>query len=278
MKRKTVNILTYIFLISICLIWMFPMIYGLTTSFKSQTDIMSVGFKLLPVNWILDNYVKVITNTSSAPILKWFLNSMVISISHSFLVIIIVSLASYGYTRMEFRGRDILFYIILGISMFPGVVNLIPSYKIVQKLGWINTPLSVIVPGLAGVGNVFLVRQFMMDIPRVYDESARIDGASDFFIYFKIILPLVRPVLIVVGLFSFIGSWNDFLWPSIVINDVSKLPITAGLQLLQDIYGNYVMIGQLMASAVIAMIPTTLLFIFAQKYFMESLNIGAGIK
>ena len=111
------------------------------------------------------------------------------------------------------------------------------------------------------MGNIFLVRQFMKGIPGELDESAKVDGASDFRIYYSIILPLVKPVLIVCGLFSFIGSWNDFLWPVIVYTDVEKMPITAGLLLLQDIYGNYRMIGQLMGSAILAIIPTLVLFI-----------------
>ena len=171
-----------------------------------------------------------------------------------------------------------MFFVVLAISMFPGVVNIIPSYKIVDALGWVNTPLAVIMPGLGGVGNVFLVRQFMLGIPKSYDESARMDGATDFQIYSKIMLPLIKPSLIVAGIFSFTGSWNDFLWPTIVLNDVNKLTVTAGLQLLQDIYGNYMVIGQLMGSTLLAMIPTMLLFIFAQKYFMDAMDLNIGVK
>ena len=136
----------------------------------------------------------------------------------------------------------------------------------------------MIIPGLAGMGNIFLVRQFMKNIPKEFDESARVDGAGEFTIYSRIIVPMIKPVLIVTGLFSFTGSWNDFLWPVIVYNDVEKMPITAGLLLLQDIYGNYRMIGQLMGSAFLAIIPTVLLFLFAQKYFVQSMNLNSGVK
>nr|WP_236048894.1 carbohydrate ABC transporter permease [Marinilactibacillus psychrotolerans] len=259
-------------------IWLLPVIYALTTSFKSQSDVMQTGFRLLPASWIMDNYVRVLSNTSSAPIVRWFFNSLFISTTHTLLMMVFVSLAAFGYARMDFKYRDTMFFTILAISMFPAVVNIIPNYMIVHKLGWVNTPLAVIMPGLGGVGNVFLVRQFMQGLPKSYDESARMDGANDFTIYFKIILPLIKPVLIVTSIFSFTGSWNDFLWPTIVLNNVDQLTITAGLQLLQDIYGNYMVIGQLMASAFLAMIPTSLLFIFAQKYFIESLNLNTGIK
>lgn len=278
---KKINVskyLAYVFLILICVIWIVPIIFGVSTSFRSQTEVVSVGFKLLPVNWIVDNYVAILENTSSAPILRWIWNSIFIASVHTFLVVIVISVTAYAYSRMNFKGRDVLFFTLLGISFFPNVVNLIPSYKIIDLLNWVNTPWAMIIPGLAGMGNIFLVRQFMKGIPRELDESARVDGANDFQIYSKVILPAIKPILIVCGLFSFIGSWNDFLWPVIVFTDVNKMPVTAGLLLLQDIYGNYRMIGQLMGSAILAIIPTMLLFVFAQKYFVQSLDLSSGIK
>src|SRR5690625_231579 len=278
---KKINVskyISYILLIVVCLIWVIPIIYGVTTSFRSQTEVVSTGFRLLPVNWIVDNYVAILENTSSAPILRWIWNSVFIAVSHTLLVVIIVSITCYAYSRMKFKGRDMLFFTLLAISFFPNVVNLIPSYKIIDTLGWVNTPWAMIVPGLAGMGNIFLVRQFMLGLPKDLDESARMDGANHFQIYSRIILPLIKPILIVCGLFSFIGSWNDFLWPVVVYTDVQKMPVTAGLLLLQDIYGDYRMIGQLMGSAILAIIPTLLLFVFAQKHFVSSLDLSAGIK
>lgn len=270
--------IAYIYLIGLCIIFAIPVIFGITTSFRSQTEVVSAGFRLLPINWILDNYVAILNNTSTAPIMRWLGNSLFIATMHTLLVVIVISITGYGYSRMQFKGRDTLFFTLLGISFFPGVVNLIPSYKIIDALGWVNTAWAMIIPGLAGMGNIFLVRQFMNGIPRELDESARVDGAGDFRIYFSVILSLIKPVLIVCALFSFTGSWNDFLWPVIVYTDVDKMPVTAGLLLLQDIYGNYRMIGQLMGSAILAIIPTLLLFLFAQKYFVQSINLNSGIK
>ncbi|QGX44168.1 ABC transporter permease subunit [Streptococcus equinus] len=270
--------LSYIFLIALSIIWIVPLLFGFITSFRSQTEVVSIGFRLLPVNWIMDNYVEILNNTSTAPIVRWLWNSLFIATSHTILVVIVVSVTAYGYSRLKFKYRDQIFFTVLGISMFPSVVNLIPSYKIIETLGWVNSPMAMIIPGLAGVGNIFLARQFMKGIPESFDESARVDGASEFVIYSRIIVPLIKPVLIVCALFSFTGSWNDFLWPVIVYNDVEKMPITAGLLLLQDIYGNYRLIGQLMGSALLAIIPTVLLFLFAQKYFVQSMNLNAGVK
>lgn len=269
---------SYTFLLILCVIWIIPVIFGISTSFRSQTEVVSSGFRLFPETWVFENYVTILNNTSTAPILRWLGNSLFIATTHTILVVIVISITGFGYTRINFKGRDTLFFTLLGISFFPGVVNLIPSYKIIDSFGWVNTSWAMIIPGLAGMGNIFLVRQFMNGIPKELDESAKVDGASDFRIFAQIILPLVKPILIVCGLFSFTGSWNDFLWPVIVYTDVDKMPVTAGLLLLQDIYGNYRMIGQLMGSAILAIIPTLLLFIFAQKYFVQSINLNSGIK
>lgn len=275
---RLINIFITLALVAICAIWLLPVLFGLTTSFRSTTDVVNNGFTLWPKTWTIDNYKAILGNTMSAPITRWLGNSMFIAGSHCLLVIVVSSLTAYGYTRLNFKHRDKLFFTLLAISLFPNVVSLIPSYKIIDTFNWVNTPWAMIVPGLAGMGNLFLVRQFMKDIPKEFDESARIDGAGEFRIYSRIILPMIKPILVCVGLFSFTGSWNDFLWPVIVYSDVKKMPITAGLLLLQDQYGNYRVIGQLMGSALLAIIPTLVLFLFAQKYFIQSLNLNAGIK
>lgn len=277
-KLNLSKYLANLFLWILCIIWIIPVIFGISTSFRSQSEIVKAGFRLFPVEWRWENYVAILENTSTAPIMRWLFNSVFIASLHTLLVVVVISLTGYGYARMKFKGRDAMFFTLLGISFFPGVVNIIPSYKIIDIFGWVNTSWAMIIPGLAGMGNIFLVRQFLKGIPHELDESARVDGAGDFKIYASIILPLIKPVLIVCGLFSFVGSWNDFLWPVIVYTDVDKMPITAGLLLLQDIYGNYRMIGQLMGSAILAIIPTLLLFAFAQKYFIQSINLNSGIK
>lgn len=275
-KKNSSKLAAFIFLFMMSLIWILPVLYAVFSSFKTNMEINTIGYKLLPAQWIVSNYVKVLTNFDSAPIIRWFLNSLLISTSQTILVVIIASSAAYAYSRLKFKGRDFLFWALLSTMMFPSIVNLIPLYKIVSLLNWINTPLAVIVPGVASVFNIFLIKQFMASIPMEYDESAKIDGASDFQIYLKVILPLIRPVLTVVALFTFTGSWNDFLWPSIVFNNIENLPLTPALQLFQGMYvTDY---GRLATSAVIAIIPTFILYLFTQKYFLEGLNLSAGVK
>ena len=276
MKKMSLSkIMAFVVLALGSIIWAAPIIWAFFTSFKSEVEIINHTSRLLPINWVLSNYTRALFSTST-PVFSWFINSVVISVSHTILVLGVVSTAAYGYTRLTFKGRDTVFFFLLATMMFPGVVNLIPLFAIVDRLGWINNPLAVIVPTAAGVFNIFLVRQFMFSIPKEFDESARIDGASDFQIFTKIILPLIRPILTVVALFAFTGSWNDFLWPSIVFNDIRNLPLTPGLQLLQGTF--HQQIGALLAGALFAIIPTFLLYLFAQKYFLESLSLSSGVK
>ncbi len=275
-KISAPKIVSFLFLLIMALIWIIPLVYSFLTSFKQEAEIQTNGFTILPIQWVLVNYQEVLFNNTSAPVAKWFMNSLIIAVSQTLLVLIVVSLAAYGYSRMQFKGRNALFVFLMATMMFPSVVNLIPLYKIIDSFGWVNSYLAAIVPGAAGVFNIFLVKQFMAGIPKEFDESARVDGASEFQIFVKIILPLIKPVLTVVALFTFTGAWNDFLWPSIVFNDIEKMPITPGLQLLQGMY--QADIGHALASALIAMIPTFILYLFTQKYFLESLSLSSGVK
>lgn len=274
-KKRGRGILCGAFLLAVCAIWIFPVIWAVFLSLQSETEIQKMGFHMIPQVFTAENYTKLFHNDSS-PVIRWFANSLVISVGHMILTLVVVSMAAYGFTRLEFGGRERLFMILMGTMMFPSVMNLIPNFKIVDWLGWTNTYLAVIVPGASGVVNVFLVRQFMMHIPRALDESAYVDGANHWHVFRYIILPNCKPVLTVVALFSFIGSWNDFLWPSIVMNDIDMLPITPGLQLLQGQYMTYPGIGT--AGALLALIPTFILYLFAQDKFMRSMSLGSGIK
>lgn len=277
MKRTIkVKLAAFVFLAIMAALWVTPLIWAFFTSFKSKQEIIKVGFSFLPIHWTLSNYKELLFNNSSDPIVKWFMNSMIISVSNTVLILVITSLAGYGYTRMKFKGRDFIFTFLLGTMMFPAIVNLIPQYEEMNMLGWVNTFWAVIFPGAANVFNVFLVRQFALGIPRALDESAKMDGANEFQIFYHIILPLLKPVMTVVALFSFTTSWNDFLWPSVIITDINKMPITPALQLLQGQYQTYPGIGT--AGALIALIPTAILYFFAQRYFMQSMTLTAGVK
>lgn len=268
----------YLVLIVLAVIWVIPVVYTVTTSFKSPQEFLENAYNFLPAHWVTENYMTLMQASASYPVFRWLGNSLVISLSHGILAVCVVALAGYGYSRIDFKGRDTLFFVLLLISMFPGVVNMIPSYRIVATLGWVNSYWSCIIPGLGNVANIFLVRNFMKGIPKEIDEAAEIDGAGDFRIFRSIMLPAIRPILIVIFLFAFTGAWNDFLWPTLVFNDINKTPVTAGLQLLGNQMMQYNQMGTLCAATCLAIIPTLLLFVFAQRYFLQSLNITSGLK
>lgn len=276
-KKNSGKILSFAVLGPLCFVWLLPIAWAVLTSFKTETEIKTKGFAFLPKQWTLENYANILKNTDNAPIIRWFFNSMIMAGIAMILTVIIVSLTAYGYSRLKFRYRDTLFYTIMAISLFPNIINIIPLYQMISWLDWVNTPLAMIIPGLGGVTNVFLVRQFLLGIPTEFDEAAKIDGAGEFNVFLRVIFPMLKPVLTVVALFSFTGVWNDFLWPTIVFNDVEKMPLTAGLQLLQGAYGGF-QIGPILAGASLAMIPTFVLYLFAQKYFLQSMALGSGVK
>ena len=273
---KPVKIVFFVILALLAVVWICPIVWAVFTSFKSNDEIISSDFHLLPQHWSLENYAEIAQDNEQTPVLRWFVNSIIIAAGQTLLVLVVVSLAAYGYTRLKFKGRDLIFNCLLATMMFPSILNLIPNYKIVDTLGWTNTFLAVIVPGAAGVYNIFLVRPFVVAIPHELDEAAIVDGANEWQVFRYVILPLIRPALTVVALFTFAGAWNDFLWPSIVMTDVETMPITPGLQLLQGQYLTYP--GVAAAGALLALVPMLIMYLFAQKYFMQAMALNSGIK
>lgn len=279
LKRRKIDgkkIACFLLILVLAIVWITPLIWTVLTSFKSEVEVQTIGFSILPAKWVVENYIDVLSDTTVTPIIKWFGNSLFVAVTHTILAVAISSMSAYAYARLDFKGKNTIFAFLLMTIMFPSVVNLIPLYKVMDALNWVNTSWALIFPGLGGVVNIFLIRQFMMGIPKEYDESARVDGAGPWQIYTKIILPLCKPILIIVGLFSFTGAWNDFLWPTIIMNDTAKLTLTAGLRTLQAGYS--IKVAHLMAVTVLAMLPTLLLYLVAQKYFMEGLSLQSGVK
>ena len=215
------------------------------------------------------------TNTT-ANLLAMFKNSFIVAIAQTAGVLIITSLSAYAYERLNFKGGNAIFWALMYMSMFPNVVNLLPMFRIANALGWVNNLNALIWPGLAGVFNIFLIRNFMKGIPKALDEAATIDGANSLQVYTKIILPSILPVMIVVGLFAFNGAWNDFLWPTIVMTDVNNQTLTAGLRLLMGQYEQKW--AHMIASCLVSMMPPFLLYLVAQKYFLQGISVQAGVK
>ena len=241
-----------------------PLLWIIISSFKVEKEVIQAGgFLYLPKTWTLDNFKELLSaDNKQLPIYFWFVNSIIVSGSQTLLAVLIYSMAAYAYAKMHFKGRDVLFYTIMFLCSFPAITNIIPMYKMMHMFHWLNKPIALIVPGLAGIYNIFLIRQFMMAIPDVILESARIDGANEFRIYRQIVLPSCKPILIAVGLFT--------------INNLDRLTLTAGLQLAKGVYGNKV--PQMSAIATVAIVPMIILYLFTQKYFVKGISLSSGVK
>lgn len=276
MKKSAIEWVRFLVMTSLALLWVVPLLWIVSTSFKSEAEAISGGFKIIPQNFVLSSYQEILFENPQTPILRWFINSLIIAISHTGIVLLICSMAAFSYARLRFKGKSILFGVILSTMMIPGIVNLIPVYKIVSQLGWIDTYYAMIFPSVGGAYGVFFLRQFMYGVPVEFDEAAKIDGASNLYIYMKIILPLIKPALIVLGLFTFMGNWNDFLWPSIVTNDLKMRTLPAGMRILQGVLD--IEYSQLMAATVISAFPVFIIYLMVQKYFIKGISLSSGIK
>lgn len=281
MKYKNMDkekLCSFIILLVFGVIFLTPILWVFLSAFKSDAELARAGgFLWLPKTWTLENFSEVLSPSNvRAPVYKWFANSIFVSVIFSIGSVIICSMSAYAFSKLKFKGRDVLFLSILFLSSFPAIVNIIPLYKLMQILQWVNSPWALIFPGLASVFNIFLIKQFIIGIPDSLIEACRIDGAGELRVFYQIIMPLIQPILVIVGIFSFTGIWNDFLWPSIIINDIDKLTLTAGLQLARGTYETFV--SKLSAISVVAITPMIFLYIFAEKYFIRGISISAGVK
>lgn len=254
--------------------WIMPVVWVISTSFKTEQEAVSGGLNLIPKDFSLESY-RFIFSDENNNIFHYIRNSFMAASSHTFLYLLIASLAAYGYGILRFKGRDKIFWLLISTMMIPAVMNLIPLYSIMINFQWLNRLQALVVPGLGGIFGIFLLRQFNLTIPRELIESAHIDGANHFQIYLRIILPLTKPALIVVGLFSFMGNWNDYLWPLIVLHDDTFRTLPVGLALMQGNYNIYY--SRLMAATVVSIIPVLALFIGTQRFFIKGITM-TGIK
>lgn len=279
MKKRKIDISQLILIVVlslICIVWFFPLFYIILTSFRTDESIMYEGFSFFPTEWTFNTYKAVLGDQTRAPIIRWFFNSLITSSITAVLVVLISSMSAYGFSRLHFKGKKGLFTFLMFTMMIPSVITLIPNFTIISFMGLKNTIWALIIPSLGGVSNIFLIRQFLYSVPKELDEAAAIDGASKIRTFFQIILPQIVPVLITVGLFTFLGSWNDLLWPSIIMTDVENRTLTAGLSLLSGQYDRER--ASLMASTVLSIIPVMIIYVFVQKYLLKGMSLTDGNK
>ena len=266
---------SYAGLILLIFVFVAPLLWMLSTSLKPNFMTTRFPPQWIPRDFSGEGYQTILTTSAATPVLRWFLNSMIASSAHTVLVLVTASMAAYALARMHFRGKNVMFVVIVLTLVIPQFVFLIGNYLIVQSFGWLDTLLAVIVPGAAGAFGVFFLRQFYLSLPLELEEAALIDGANRLQIFLRIILPLSKAPLATLAVLSFLTNWNDFLWPVYVLLSPESLTLPPGLAILQGAYNtNYTVI---MAGGVLASIPVLIIFAFAQRYIIEGVS-RSGLK
>ncbi|GGH78498.1 multiple sugar transport system permease protein [Pullulanibacillus pueri] len=248
-----------------------PFIWMILSSFKDEKEVLSIPPTLIPKHPTFHHYIELFQNLNFG---TYFTNTLIIVVFSMF-GLLLNTMAGYGFGKFHFKAKEFWFIIVLMTMMIPGQVSMIPTYLILNKMALTNTMAGIVLPGLVAAFNIFLIRQFMETIPDDLIEAARLDGAGEFYIFFRLIIPLSKPILAVQIILTFIGAWNSFLWPLIVANDESLYTLSVGLSLLQD--ENVTNYGLQMAGAAFMVIPILIIFIIFQKYIVEGFNF-TGIK
>jgi multiple sugar transport system permease protein len=272
--EATGKLATYALLVVGALIALFPFAWMVSTAFKTPEQVLA-----LPIRWIPDpitweNFAAAWRRFAFA---RYFLNTAFIATSVTALSVVICSMAGYAFAKRPFWGREVIFNLLLATLTIPGAVLMTPLFLVILKLGWINKFIGIIVPFSVGVTNIFLMRQYISSIPTELEEAARMDGASDLDIWLRIIVPLSQPAMATVAIFSFVGAWDGFLWPLIVLKDKEMWTLNVALGLLQMEYiaAEGSPWGVMMASSLLVVLPLIGVFLTLQRYFMKGLTIGA---
>lgn len=274
MKTKTSNrIFAHAFLILISILFLVPFFWMLSTSLKDQTQIFSFPPEWIPTPFKWSNYQEAV---EYIPFFSYLKNTVVITVFSTIGAVITCPLVAYGFAKLKFKGSNALFIVTIGVMMIPGQVTMIPLFILFEKLGWVGSPLPLIVPVFFGVPfYIFLLRQFFLGLPDTLMDAARIDGAGEFRIYWQIMLPLAKPAVLAVGLFQFMGSWTDFLGPLLYLTDETSYTLSLGLQQFQSQRGTEW--GLMMAVSTLMTLPIIILFFFLQKTFIKGITFS-GIK
>lgn len=265
-KKVFINFLATL----IALLTLIPFVWMISASFMKTGECAKFPPRLFPSEFDFSHYKFLFQNLEMT---RHFINSLLVAILVTTISLLFNSMSAYAFAKLRFGILDKLFRFLLSLMIIPGQVTMLPLFLMLKEMGFINTYLGIIIPGMASVFGIFMLRQFMMSIPDSLIDAARIDGASDFRIFFTIILPLSRSILITLGIFTFIGTWNDFLWPLIVMTDSSMYTLPVALA---NLMGEHTQDTELMmAGSVITVIPIVILFALVQKYYISGILIGS---
>jgi multiple sugar transport system permease protein len=271
--ERVFMLVAYTILSGWALVSLFPLYWMVTTALKPPTVVMSLPPEWIPTNISLNNFREAFANS---PVERWTFNSLLMAISVTVFQLLFASMAGYGFAKKQFPGREIIFWIYVSSMMIPGFALVIPLFTLMTNFGLVNTYIGLIAPGLSAPFGVFLMRQFIQTLPTELIEAATIDGCSEMRVYTHIILPLSKPGLAVLGIFVFIGQWNAFLWPLIVITSSDMMTLTVGFALLanRELRVNY---GAMMAAGTYMALAQVFVFFAFQRYFVQGITVG-GLK
>jgi multiple sugar transport system permease protein len=279
MNYRTQNslgtLVTYALLVLIVLSIGFPLFTTVSQSFQTNETLYRFPPTILTTNPTTQNWQNLFTR-QDLMLPRWVFNSLYTAALHTMLVLFVASLAAYAFARLRFPGKNILFFLLLLTLMIPGQVMLIPNYLVMRDLKLLGTPGALILPGVANVFAVFLLRQFFSSIPRELEEAARLDGASHFGIYWRIILPLSTSALVALAIYVFTAHWNDLLWPLVATTNLEQRTLPVGLSILNSSYGPQER-GLVLAAAVFTMMPVLILFLMFQRRIMQGVAFTAGL-
>lgn len=275
MNKASRNPLFWLLLLVLTLVFIGPLVLILFTSFKPMIEAQSMPPTIIPETWTLRAYEQLLFIDDASPVLRWFANSMLAATLHAVLVVTVTSMAGYALARMQFRGRNVLFGIIISTMLVPGFVFLIPNFEMLNRLAWLDSLAAIVVPGAAGAFGVFFMRQFFLALPIEFEESARIDGAGPMRTFVSIVLPNARAALVTLFIISFLANWNDFIWPIYVLFSDTSLTLPVGLSRLQGAYTiDYPVV---MAGAMVAAVPVLLIYVFVQRWIIAGVA-SSGLK
>lgn len=271
-RNKLVNIIFYFLLILGAIVMLVPFLWMISTSLKTEQYFLTMPPQFIPSPISLDSYRQL---AQLYPIGRMTFNSLFIALISTLGQLITCAMAAYVFARMNFRGKDAIFFLYLATMMVPFQVTITPLFILMRIFGWVNTYQGIILPGIFNAVNTYVLRQAFQAIPRDYEESAILDGANPWQVFWKVLIPLSKPGLATVTILAFMNSWNSFLWPLFITRDRTLMTLPVGLASLQ---GQYVTEWNLvMAGSVITIIPIVIVYLFAQKYIVQGF-IGSGIK
>jgi ABC-type glycerol-3-phosphate transport system permease component len=269
-RRRIGNAILHIILLAMGLTFLLPLLWVASTSLKMRSEVFTTPIQWIPRSFRWQNYVEVF---DKLPFHTFILNSFFLTIMYTLGSVVSSIIVAYGVSRIDWAGRNVVFGLVMATMMLPGVVTLIPTFVIFRKIDWVGTYYPLWVPAWFGNSfHIFLMRQYMMTIPTEFDEAAKIDGASHFRILWQIIVPMCGPAIATTAIFSALWQYNSFMLPRIYISKTEMYTIQLGLQLFQGRFGNFWHL--VMAASMLSIIPPILLFFFAQKYFVQGVQLS----